>query len=150
MKYSSSVDPSCDFLIYIPDDVRFILWAPNLGTVGLFPLPRPIEGLALVVVGTGAAIAAHGSLSSSAPPFFTFKGFAEGAGAAMAPHGSSSSPTVLLDLVLDGWEELALGEGAVAGTDPHKSSSSFLLTFGVILPRKPVTEANVVRMRKQK
>lgn len=142
MKSSFSVDPSFDFVIYIPDDVRFILWAPNLGTVGLFPRPRPTEGLALVV-GTGAAIAAHGSLSSSDPPFFTFKGFAECAGADMAPHGSSSS-AVLLDLVLDGWE-LVLGAGAEAGTDPHRSSSSFL-----ILPRKLVTEANIVRIRKQK
>lgn len=131
-------------VIYIPDDVRFILWAPNLGTVGLFPRPRPIEDLALEV-GTGAAIAAHGSLASNDPPFFTFRDdFAEGAGADMAPHGSSSSSTVLLDLVLDGWE-LVLGAGAVAGTDPHGSSSSFL-----ILPRKLATEANIVRNRKQK
>lgn len=142
MESSLSVE-DFDFVIYIPDDVRFILWAPNLGTVGLFPRPRAAEGLTLEV-GTGAAIAAHGSLSSSAPPFFTFKGFAEGAGADMAPHGSSSSSTVLLDLVLDGCE-LVLGAGAEAGTDPHGSSSSFL-----ILPRKLVTEANTVRTRKQK
>lgn len=66
----------------------------------MVPRPRPIEGLA-VVVGTGAAIAAQGSLSSSAPLLFTFKGFAEGAGAAIAAQGSSSS-TVLFALELDG------------------------------------------------
>lgn len=56
------------------------------------PLPRPAtKGLALVV-GGGAAMAAHGS-SSSSDADFRFRGFDEdfGGGAAIEPHRSSSS-----------------------------------------------------------
>lgn len=57
------------------------------------PLPRPADkGLALVV-GGGAAMAAHGSSSSTAPALFMLRGLDDvfGAGAAMDPHKSSSS-----------------------------------------------------------
>ena len=57
------------------------------------PLPLPADkGLALLV-GGGAAMAAQGSSSSTAPAVFTLSGFDAvfGAGAAMDPHKSSSS-----------------------------------------------------------
>lgn len=85
---------SCAFLyvIHIPDDVRFILCAPNLGAAGLAPRPLPADKGIALVVGAGAAIAAQGSSSSTVALAFKFKGFDDvfGAGAAMEPHKSSS------------------------------------------------------------
>lgn len=64
--------------------------------------PRPLpaaKGLALVV-GAGAAMAAHGS-SSLVVVEFKFKGLdVVGAGAAMAPHKSSSSSLLNLGGIL--------------------------------------------------
>lgn len=57
------------------------------------PRPRPADkGLALVV-GRGAAIAAHGSSLSREALVFAFRGFVPtfGAGAAIEPHKSSSA-----------------------------------------------------------
>lgn len=86
-------------IIYTPDeDVRFILCAPSFGAAGLVPRPfTAARGFALVV-GWGAAMAAHGSSSSTAPLVFKFKGFeiVLGAGAAMEPHKSSSSFLIAL------------------------------------------------------
>ena len=84
-------------VIYIPDeDVRFILCAPNLGAAGLVPLPLPADKGFALVVGGGAAIAAQGSSSSTAPAVLTFNGFDAdfGGGAAIEPHKSSSSSFV--------------------------------------------------------
>lgn len=79
-------------LIYIPDDdVRFILCAPNFEAAGLAPrILLAAKGLT-VVVGGGAAMAAHGS-SSAVTAVFTVIGFEVllGTGAAMDPHKSSS------------------------------------------------------------
>lgn len=80
-------------IFYIPE-VRFILWAPNFGAVGL-ARPRPADKGFTEVVGGGAAIAAQGSSRSTAEEAagFTFKDLEEllGTGAAMEPHRSSSS-----------------------------------------------------------
>lgn len=79
-------------LIYIPDDVRFILCAPNFGAAGLAPRPLLADNGLALVVGAGAAMAAQGS-SSSAAIDLKSKDFDDvfGAGAAMEPHKSSSS-----------------------------------------------------------
>lgn len=93
----------------IPDeDVRFILCAPNLGAAALVPLPLPADNGFTFVVGGGAAMAAQGSSSSTAPLVLTFNDFEAifGVGTAIEPHKSSSSSfvdtafTVLFDLKL--------------------------------------------------
>ena len=87
--------------VYIPDDVRFIRWAPNFGAAGLAPRPRPADKGLTLVVGAGAAIAAQGS-SSSVTFGFKFKGFdVFGAGAAMEPHKSSSSSLFNFGVLMD-------------------------------------------------
>lgn len=110
------------YATYIPDeDVLPIFCAPNLGCAGFVPRPLPKDkGLALVV-GGGAAMAAHGSASS-----FTTAGFSGfvadfGGGAAIELQRSSTS--------------LCDDFGAVLGTgadiEPQRSSSSAFNAFTV-------------------
>lgn len=88
--------------IYIPEDVRLILWAPNFGTVG-FARPLPADkGLALVI-GGGAAMAPHKSSSSDfEAPELKAIDVVFGGGAAMEPHKSSSSSLDFRAVLLDG------------------------------------------------
>lgn len=84
------------YAIHIPEEVRFILCAPSFGAAGLAARPLPTDKGFTFVVGAGAAMAAHGSSSSTVALDFTFKGFDAvfGAGAAMEPHKSSSSSLI--------------------------------------------------------
>lgn len=102
------------------EELRSIRWAPSLAGAAAFALPLPsAKGLALVV-GGGAAMAAHGSPSSTAgavvvagalAPLVRGFVFVRGAGTAMEAHGSSST-------------DFAAGLGGGAATAPHGSSSS--------------------------
>lgn len=86
-------------VIYTPDEgVRFILCAPSFGAAGFAPRPLATDRGFALVEGGGAAIAAHGSSSSTAALAFTFIGFETvlGAGAAMEPHESSCSFVIAL------------------------------------------------------
>lgn len=90
-----------DNLYYMPDDVRFIRWAPNFGAAGLATLALLVDNGLALVVGAGAAMAAQGS-SSSVWAVFKFKGLAVfGAGAAIDPHKSSSSSLLNFGVLLD-------------------------------------------------
>lgn len=121
------------YLIYIPDDVLFILDAPSFGAAGFAPLPRDEKGFG-AAVGGGAAMA---SQRSSSAPDFRFNDDLDddfGIGAATEPQGSSSSVPALLAFAVVGFDAV-LGAGL-----PHRSLSSSLFTLAVLFGLELETE----------
>lgn len=101
------------------------------------PLPLPRDKGFALVVGGGAAIAAHGSLSSKEAVVFLFTGFEVdfGGATAMEPHKSSSCCAAGF-----AFREFDAVLGSGAASAPHRSSASFDDLIATLGGKEPVPE----------